>query len=293
MANLARRRDENVAGEFYVDDSCIDCGTCYWVARDSFSRAGDMAHVHAQPVDAAGALRAQMALLACPTGSIGDVAKRELTSARAAFPDPIDGPVYHCGYHDEDSFGATAYLALRPEGNLLVDTPRFTRHLVRRIEEMGGVRWHFLTHRDDVGEHAKWHSHFGCERVMHEDDVEPTTEDVEIQVAGEDAVELAPDLVVIPTPGHTRGSACLLFAGRYLFTGDHLAFSRRLHHLYAFRSACWFDWRTQIRSMQRLAELEFEWVLPGHGERAYYAKAEMQGQMQKCVEWMRGPDGKR
>ena len=288
MAHLAKRRAENVAGDFFVDDTCIDCGTCYWVARDSFSRAGDMAHVHAQPDDAAATLRAQMALLACPVGSIGDAAKRDLTLARAGFPDPIDGPVFHCGYHDEDSFGATAYLVLREDGNLLVDTPRFTRDLVRRIEDMGGVRWHFLTHRDDVGEHAKWQSHFGGERVLHADDVEAGTEDVEIQVGGEAELALAPDLIVVPSPGHTRGSACLLVSSRYLFTGDHLAFSRRLGQLYAFRSACWFDWRTQVRSMQRLAELDFEWVLPGHGERAFYPRSEMRGQMLKCVEWMRG-----
>lgn len=29
----------------------------------------------------------------------------------------------------------------------------------------------FLTHQDDVADHAKWAARFGCERIIHEDDV--------------------------------------------------------------------------------------------------------------------------
>ena len=33
---------------------------------------------------------------------------------------------------------------------------------------MGGVRYIFLTHRDDVADHAKWAAEFGAERIIHE-----------------------------------------------------------------------------------------------------------------------------
>ena len=56
----------------------------------------------------------------------------------AAFPDRIDGDVYHAGYHAESSFGAASYLIVRPAGNVLVDSPRFAKPLVRRIEELVG-----------------------------------------------------------------------------------------------------------------------------------------------------------
>lgn len=42
MAALAKRLASNAPGEFYVDSSCIDCGTCRWVAPASFDRAGEL-----------------------------------------------------------------------------------------------------------------------------------------------------------------------------------------------------------------------------------------------------------
>src|SRR5262249_1644517 len=136
--------------------------------------------------------------------------------------------------------------------------------------------------------HAKFRAHFDCERVLHADDVEADTAGVERQLRGEDPVELAPDLVVIPVAGHTPGSACLLWRGEFLFTGDHLAWSHRLDNLYAFRDACWMDWNVQIASMKRLAAYDFEWVLPGHGRRCTFPRDEMRRRMARCIEWMEG-----
>ena len=65
-----------------------------------------------------------MALVSCPTASIGTQSKHDVTAVTAALPDPIDNNVYHCGYHAESSFGATSYLIVREEGNVLVDSPR-------------------------------------------------------------------------------------------------------------------------------------------------------------------------
>ena len=52
---------------------------------------------------------------------------------------------------------------------------------------------------------------------------------------GNDADELAPGFLAIPTPGHTRGHCVLLFGGRFLFTGDHLAWDRDERRLEAYR----------------------------------------------------------
>ena len=38
--------------------------------------------------------------------------------------------------------------------------------------------------------------------------------------------------------------------------------------------------------MQRLADFDFEWVLPGHGRRLHASQDEMKQQMQKCISWM-------
>lgn len=287
MVSLARRRPENVDGDVYVDESCIDCDACRWIAPGTFDRAGDMSRVHTQPGDPQSERRALMALLACPTGSIGTVARHDLAPALASFPDPIADGVHHCGFHDESSFGAASYLIVRAGGNVLVDSPRFAAPLRQRLEALGGVRWMFLTHKDDVAHHERFAGHFGCERVLHEADMTPGTRGVEHVITGDDPVALAGLGTVVPVPGHTEGSACLLH-DEFLFTGDHLAHSPRLGHLYAFASACWYDWETQIRSMERLVDLPFVWVLPGHGRRARLRDADdRRTQMAQCLAWMR------
>jgi glyoxylase-like metal-dependent hydrolase (beta-lactamase superfamily II) len=256
------------------------------MAPSTFAREGAMSRVYVQPTDAKTVRRAELALLACPTASIGSASKRDLALATAALPDLIEGSVYHCGYHSEKSFGAASYLIRRPAGNVLVDSPRFTRPLVRQIEEWGGLSLIFLSHSDDVADSSKYARHFGCERILHVDDIGEQTRDVEIQIQGVTPVSLDEELLVLPVPGHTRGSSCLLYDGRYLFSGDHVAWSARLQQVYAFRSACWYDWEVQVESMLRLAEHDFAWILPGHGAPCHFEHVEMRREMQRCIRWM-------
>jgi glyoxylase-like metal-dependent hydrolase (beta-lactamase superfamily II)/ferredoxin len=289
MANTARRLAENVPGDFYVDDTCIDCDACRQIAPTVFRDHGDQSSVFHQPETDAEARRALMALAACPTGSIGTSRKFNTRIGVEAFPERIDENIYFCGFTSESSFGAWSYLIVRPEaegGNVLVDSPRFTRPLVRKIEEMGGVRTIFLTHRDDVADHDKFARKFGARRVMHADD-NAARYGVERIIEGEDETRLDGDLVVIPTPGHTRGHAVLLYRGKYLFTGDHLAWSPTRVTLTAFRSACWYSWDVQTRSMERLLDYRFEWVLPGHGRIHHDTADDMRAHLERCVEWMK------
>ncbi len=286
MADPKRRRTENVEGEYFVDSTCIDCDTCRWMAPATFGRIGEQSAVTHQPTDREAQRVAAQALLACPTASIGNESKAVRDAAVADFPLPVTADVFHCGFHSEKSFGATSYLLTRAEGNVLVDSPRFVRPLVERIRAMGGVSLLFLTHQDDVADHAKWVREFGCERVMHVADAGALGVAPEIPIDGDDAVPIASDLLVIPTPGHTRGSACLLHRGTHLFTGDHLAFSERLGHVYAFRSACWYDWSTLVESTRRLRAHEFEWILPGHGRRCSFSRSGMRAELDRAVAWM-------
>jgi glyoxylase-like metal-dependent hydrolase (beta-lactamase superfamily II) len=82
-------------------------------------------------------------------------------------------------------------------------------------------------------------------------------------------------------------SAVYLHRETFLFSGDHLAWSVRRGHLYAFRDACWYSWAEQIESMESLAGLRFEHVLPGHGRAAHLPAEEMSHQLRVCVEWMK------
>jgi glyoxylase-like metal-dependent hydrolase (beta-lactamase superfamily II)/ferredoxin len=268
VAVAARRLPENVPGTFYVDDSCIDCAKCREVAPATFADTDRGASfVFAQPGDAAARHRALMALVACPTASIGTAPRLDARAATDAFPEPIAPGVYDCGFTAEASFGASSYLLGRAFGNVLVDSPRAAAPLLRAIGRLGGVRWLFLTHGDDVADHRRLADAFACTRILHEGDIGPGTASVEHVLRGRDPVDLAPGLTIVPVPGHTRGSAALLADEMFLFTGDHLWGAADGQGLSASRSVCWYSWSEQRRSLQRLLDLRFEWVLPGHGRR--------------------------
>lgn len=287
MAHLNQRRPENVSGDFYVDNTCIDCDTCRWMVPEVFTSAGEQSAVYHQPVDEAERMRSLQALLACPTASIGTIEKpNQIKQAQQSFPLPVAENVYHCGYHAQSSYGAASYLIQDPKGNILVDSPRFAPPLVKRLEEMGGIRYLYLTHRDDVADHQKHASHFGCERILHKDDITSGTRDVEMQLTGSEPYQLTTDLLIIPVPGHSKGHTVLLYNNKFLFTGDHLAWSTKREQLIAFRDVCWYSWTEQLKSMQKLANYSFEWVLPGHGRRHHADVATMQQQMQQCIKWM-------
>jgi glyoxylase-like metal-dependent hydrolase (beta-lactamase superfamily II)/ferredoxin len=286
VAQVALRIAENTAGDFFVDSTCIDCDACRQIAPAVFHDAGKQSAVFHQPKTADELLAAQKALVSCPTASIGDVRKRSVSAAIAGYPELIDEDVYRCGFTSESSFGAFSYLIRREQGNVLIDSPRFAAPLAKNIEALGGVKTLLLTHQDDVADHQKFHDRFGCSRVLHRDDVRAKTAAIERQPAGLEPVALAADLLMIPTPGHTRGHAVFLYRDRFLFTGDHLAWSETRGHLHAFRSACWYSWPEQIRSMKRLLDYRFEWVLPGHGRPVHLDATVMHASLEQCIGWM-------
>ena len=288
VARLALKHEENIPGPFFVDTTCIDCDACRQIAPTVFHDIGDQSAVYHQPQGAEELLQAQKALISCPTASIGDAQKHDAHAAVAVYPELIEDDVYRCGFTAESSFGAFSYFIAHPNGNVLVDSPRFAGPLVRRIETMGGVGTMVLTHQDDVADHEKFHQHFGCRRVLHRDDIHSRTASIEMQPAGPDPVEIDDQLLMIPTPGHTRGHAVFLYRQTFLFTGDHLAWDETGDRLYAFRNACWYSWSEQIVSMRRLLDYRFEWVLPGHGRPMRLDADRMHEELERCVHWMAG-----
>ena len=289
MANVALRLPENIPGDFYVDSTCIDCDACRQIAPEIFSEDDEYSIVYHQPQSKAETKRALMALVACPTGSIGTIQHHDAHIGIDAFPQRIAENVYFCGFTAESSFGAWSYLIARPEdegGNILVDSPRFATQLVKKIATVGGVCKMFLTHRDDVADHARFARAFGSERVMHADDGAARL-GVEQIIRGDDPVPLDRDLLAIPVPGHTRGHMVLLYRNKFLFTGDHLAWSPNRETLTAFRSVCWYSWEAQTRSMKKLLAYEFEWVLPGHGRIHHDSRENMRAHLERCIDWMK------
>src|SRR5579859_3273004 len=286
MADLKKQVVENVGGEFFVDSTCINCDTCRQLAPDVFADAGETSFVQRQPQAPKEIHSALQALLACPTGSIGTVHPNQAAEVMDDFPLPIEEGVFYCGFNSPKSFGGNSYFIQHPQGNWLVDSPKFLPYLVRRFAEMGGIRYIFLTHQDDVAEAAKYAEKFGSQRIIHVED-QGAQPGAEILVKSSDMLELIPGFKIIPTPGHTRGHCVLLYKDKYLFTGDHLWWRRKRRQLGASQGVAWYSWREQTKSMEKLLAFDFEWVLPGHGQRMKLPTPEMRKELEALVHRMK------
>lgn len=286
MADPLKIVPGNVEGNFFVDTTCINCDTCRQLAPDIFFDAGEFSVVYHQPRTDAQVLSATRALLCCPTGSIGTADSNDAKNVRKDFPFLIEEDVYYSGFNSPKSYGANSFFVKHPDGNWLIDSPKFLPFLADKMDELGGVKYIFLTHRDDVADASKYAERFSAQRIIHKDELSAQP-DAEVVVGGINACDFGFDFKAIPVPGHTKGHMVLLYKDKYLFTGDHLAFDPDASHLYAFRNHCWYSWTEQTKSMQRLSEYKFEWVLAGHGDRIKLPAAEAKKQMGELVESMR------
>jgi glyoxylase-like metal-dependent hydrolase (beta-lactamase superfamily II)/ferredoxin len=286
MANVKKRVSDNVPGDFFVDSTCIDCDACRQIAPTVFGEAADTSFVKEQPTSTAERRQALHALLSCPTGSIGCLGDDDVKGAMADFPLLLEDPVYYCGYNSPKSYGGNSYFIRHPQGNWLIDSPKFVTPIVSRLEALGGVAHIFLTHRDDVADAESFAHHFGSARIIHRHEIssQPNAERI---LDGNGPWELAPGFLAVATPGHTRGHCVLLMQNRFLFTGDHLAWDRDRNQFEAFEDYCWYSWSEQVASMRRLSEFRFEWVLPGHGQRVHLPAAQMRAEMARLVKGMR------
>ena len=169
--------------------------------------------VRQQPADEPARRQALLALQACPVAAIETSRALQRTTPVHGFPSWVcshaAGEVYYFGWASRRSFGASSWLIQRPDGNVMVDVPRWSAPLARRIRAMGGLARIVLTHRDDVAEHQRWADAFGCERWIHRGDADaaPAAEQI---LDGQKPIRLAAQLQLVPTPGHTAGSMALL-----------------------------------------------------------------------------------
>jgi glyoxylase-like metal-dependent hydrolase (beta-lactamase superfamily II)/ferredoxin len=287
MADRNKRLDANVGGNFFVDATCINCDTCRQLAPKSFEEIGEFSAVTRQPEGDEAVHQAYQALLACPVGSIGTEHsdKRKLQAAMSSFPLLVDDGVFYCGFNSEKSFGANSYFIRHPDGNWLIDSPRYIKHLVDAIDRMGGLRYIFLTHEDDVADAARYAARFGATRIIHRADADAMP-DAERIVDGVEAVTLSPQFELIPVPGHTPGSSALLYANRFLFTGDHLWWDSETRSLDAPRRLVWRS-KAMLHSIEKLLDYRFEWVLAGHGDRVKLPPEEMQAHLRFLVDQRR------
>jgi glyoxylase-like metal-dependent hydrolase (beta-lactamase superfamily II) len=277
------RHPANAEGDWYIDRRCIDCGASPSVAPGLIVRREGQSVFDHQPATEAETEAAWRAMLVCPTASVRRMSGG--SPPAGLYPEELAPGVYRCGYNAASSYGAHSYFVARPGGNVMIDAPRWTRHVADFVRGHGGLRHIFLTHRDDVADAHKYAHSFDADVWIHERDADAAPYATRV-LSGTSAAEPSPGWQAIPLPGHTAGSSAFLLENTYLFTGDSLAWSHDGRRLVAFRDACWYSWSEQARSLERLLAFDFEWVLAGHGGSIHLPWAQMRAELQALLRWM-------
>jgi len=278
---MATRHPANAPGDWYVDTSCINCGAAYSLTPGVFVEGPGQCVVARQPTTPDELLVAWRARLCCPTASI-HTSDRQPQPA-GVFPEPITGGIYRLGYNARASWGAHSFAILRDTGNVMVDAPRWTRHVVDQLEAWGGLAHVLLTHRDDVADADRYAAHFGARVWIHEADREAAPYATDL-VRGHDVIELFAGVRAIPLPGHTRGSVAFLVDERFLFTGDSLSWDFEEDDHAALEDIALYSWDEQRRSLRRMLDHPFEWVLAGHGAAQGRPATEMHTRLSALLE---------
>ncbi|WP_242887615.1 4Fe-4S domain-containing protein [Actinomadura litoris] len=269
---------------WYVDDRCTNCDVARQLAPDLIGEVNGRSEVLRQPRDEAERRLLQMTAHACHTRSIRPPSGA-LDAALDPFPLRLDDGVHFCGHNSQRTAAANAYLLRRPDGTvLMVDTPRWSRSLAARWQQLGPVTDVLLTHRDHAAHGRTYADHYGARLWIHEGDLDAAP-DADRVLRGLDPVEIVPGVVAHPLPGHTRGSVLYLADERHCFSGDSFYWSRTTGDIEVAEHVTWYSIEVLAASLSRTADrLRFEWLLPGHGDRRRLPAEEMARRMKDLAE---------
>ncbi|MFB2922654.1 MBL fold metallo-hydrolase [Aerosakkonema funiforme] len=167
---------------------------------------------------------------------------------------------------NRDTLGATAYLIVENQTNILVDCPAWDEENQKFLQERGGVSWLLIAHRGGIGKAREIQQAFSCRVAIQEQEayllpkLDVTTFRQELT--------LTPQTQAIWTPGHSPGSSCLYYSalGGVLFAGRHLLPDKEGVPV-PLRTSKTFHWPRQIRSVQllrdRFSSETLNYICPG------------------------------
>ena len=253
----------NARGPWYVDTRCVGCDAArHWapglIEMDDSGRS----FVARQPEGDEQEAALWRAAGACPTKSIGN--REQPREPEGVFPHRMTDGVLALGNNALSSFGCHSYLVLRPEGNLMIDSPRFSRALAASISRLGGIAHVLLSHRDDVADADRWAEWYGARVWIGEADADAAPYATDL-LDGSTTVLISPGVSSIPAPGHTRGHVLYHVDERCLFTGDTLLWNQRRGEFDVTPNQTFHSWTELAATMDTIAALQVEWVFPGHG----------------------------
>ena len=125
------------------------------------------------------------------------------------------------------SFKVSAYLLLRPEGNLLIYSSKKIESHYSFIEEKGGLKASFITHEHEASKYCNIVAdHFNIPLYSPELESAEIANVCRVDKTFKGDFHYDDTFEIISTPGHTVGSSCFRWTApdgkRILFTGDNL-----------------------------------------------------------------------
>ena len=163
---MIERHPANAPGNWYIDTRCTDCSAARTVAPGLIVEKDGQSVFARQPQTEEELRMAWRARLLCPTASVRTQDAAQIPGE--VFPELMTDGVYRLGYNAASAAGAHSFLIRRRSGNAMVDAPRWTRAVVAKLEEWGGLCDILLTHRDDVGDAQHYAKHFGARVWIHQ-----------------------------------------------------------------------------------------------------------------------------
>ncbi|WP_333472227.1 MBL fold metallo-hydrolase [Microcoleus sp. herbarium12] len=154
---------------------------------------------------------------------------------------------------NRDTLGATAYLIVENECNILVDCPAWNDSYRKFLDSHGGVRLLFLTHRGAIAKAREIQESTGCDILIQEQEAYLLPQ-LQVTVF-ERELTVSDRIKVFWTPGHSPGSSCLYdsASGGVLFSGRHLL-PNRAGAPVPQRTAKTFHWPRQINSVESIID---------------------------------------
>lgn len=154
---------------------------------------------------------------------------------------------------NRDTLGGTAYLIVESAGNILVDCPAWSESHQQFLQDLGGVRWLFITHRGGIGKAEEIVRDLSCQILIQEQEayflpqLKVTTFQKEFA--------LSASSTAIWTPGHSPGSSCLYSTSHdgVLFSGRHLL-PNQFGDPVPLRTSKTFHWPRQLKSVLALRD---------------------------------------
>ena len=185
------------------------------------------------------------------------------------------------------SFKVSAYLLVKPEGNLLIYSSKKIEKYFPFIEEKGGLQATFITHVHEASPYCNiLADHYSVPFYSPEAEYEDISKSCNVDKTYTGDLHYNKTFRVISTPGHTPGSSCFLWTApdekRILFTGDNLYPTS--HERWDGFALSKDDIPEIINSLKKIQKLDVDVVVPaGHSvENLFYKEVDKEEWKDMC-----------